>query len=76
MIEIRNEAERVILVGVSTSDQDDTYRSLEELRELADTAGAGGTEQRTDPSGDLYWKREDRRDQGSVVGAGGDRYYL
>ena len=40
MIEIRNEAERVILVGVSTSDQDDTYRSLEELRELADTAGA------------------------------------
>lgn len=40
MIEIRNETERVILVGVSTSDQDDTYRSLEELRELADTAGA------------------------------------
>ncbi len=40
MIEIRNEAERVILVSVSTSDQDDTYRSLEELRELADTAGA------------------------------------
>lgn len=40
MIEIRNETERVILVGVSTSDQDDTYRSLEELSELADTAGA------------------------------------
>lgn len=40
MIEIKKETERVILVGVSTSEQDDTYQSLEELEELADTAGA------------------------------------
>jgi len=30
----------VILVGVSTSDQDDTWMSLDELKDLADTAGA------------------------------------
>lgn len=35
------ETERVILVGVSTSDEDDTWRSLKELKELAETAGAG-----------------------------------
>ena len=37
--------ERVILIGVSTSDGDDTEESLKELNELADTAGAetGGT---------------------------------
>ncbi len=40
MIEIGKETERVILVGVSTAEQDDTCRSLEELEELADTAGA------------------------------------
>ena len=32
--------ERVILIGVSTSDEDDTEESLKELKELADTAGA------------------------------------
>ena len=32
--------ERVILIGVSTSDGDDTDESLKELKELADTAGA------------------------------------
>ena len=32
--------ERVILIGVSTSDGDDTEESLKELKELADTAGA------------------------------------
>ena len=36
MIEIGKETERVILVGVSTAEQDDTCRSLEELEELAD----------------------------------------
>lgn len=35
------ETERVILVGVSTSDEDDTWRSLKEFKELAETAGAG-----------------------------------
>ena len=40
MIELKEKQERVILVGVSTSDQDDTLKSLEELAELAATAGA------------------------------------
>ncbi|KMZ52478.1 GTPase HflX [Dorea sp. D27] len=40
MIDIKEEKERVILVGVSTSDQDDTKKSLDELAELAATAGA------------------------------------
>ena len=34
MIEIKNETEKVILVGVSLSDQDDTKESLEELKDL------------------------------------------
>lgn len=41
MIELKEEKERVILVGVSLSDQDDTQESLDELAELAATAGAG-----------------------------------
>ena len=40
MIEYGNETERVILVGVSLSEQDDTEKSLDELEELAQTAGA------------------------------------
>ena len=40
MIELEKETERVILVGVRTSDQDDTFMSLEELKDLAETAGA------------------------------------
>ncbi len=40
MIDLAKETERVILVGVSLSDQDDTLKSLEELRDLASTAGA------------------------------------
>ena len=40
MIEIKNEEERVILVGVSVEDNDDTEKSLDELEELAKTAGA------------------------------------
>lgn len=32
--------ERVILVGVSTGEGDDTVQSLDELEELAKTAGA------------------------------------
>ena len=40
MIEIKNEIEKVILVGVSLSDQDDTKESLEELKDLVSTAGA------------------------------------
>lgn len=38
--EIEELEERVILIGVSTRDGDDTEQSLQELKELADTAGA------------------------------------
>lgn len=40
MIDLKETTERVILVGVSTSDHDDTEKSLDELEELAQTAGA------------------------------------
>ena len=40
MINLKQDIERVILVGVSTSDHDDTEKSLDELEELAQTAGA------------------------------------
>ena len=40
MIELREEKEKVILVGVSIDDTDDTEKSLDELEELAKTAGA------------------------------------
>lgn len=40
MIDLEKEQERVILVGVQTSENDDTSKSLDELEELAATAGA------------------------------------
>ena len=40
MIEFGEVKERVILVGVSTDDNDDTQKSLDELEELVATAGA------------------------------------
>lgn len=40
MIELEQEKEKVILVGVSVNDNDDTEKSLDELSELAKTAGA------------------------------------
>jgi len=40
LIEIKEEQERFILVGVALSDNDDTQESLNELEELANTAGA------------------------------------
>lgn len=40
LYEMREEAEKVILVGVSVGDHDDTEQSLDELRELVKTAGA------------------------------------
>lgn len=39
MVETRDEEDRVILVGVCTSDNDNTERSLDELQELVKTAG-------------------------------------
>lgn len=40
LIDLKEIEERVILIAVSTSDEDDTRKSLDELEELADTAGA------------------------------------
>lgn len=40
MYEMEEQIERVILVGVQTSDSDDMVQSLLELRELVETAGA------------------------------------
>lgn len=40
LIDLKEIEERVILIAVSTSDDDDTKESLDELEELADTAGA------------------------------------
>ncbi len=40
LIEIKEEQERVILIGVAVSAGDDTEESIEELSELAKTAGA------------------------------------
>lgn len=40
LIDLKEVEERVILIAVSTSDEDDTRQSLDELKELADTAGA------------------------------------
>lgn len=40
LFEMEEKPERLILVGVSVSEQDDTKESLEELKELVKTAGA------------------------------------
>ena len=40
MIELKEQEERVILVAVSTDDNDDTVNSIQELSELVSTAGA------------------------------------
>lgn len=40
LYEIKEQEERLILIGVATSDGDDTMESLDELEELVDTAGA------------------------------------
>ena len=40
MIELKEQEERVILVAVSTGEDDDTATSVDELEELASTAGA------------------------------------
>ncbi len=40
LYEIKEKEERFVLVGVASSDSDDTVRSIDELEELAATAGA------------------------------------
>ena len=67
MIELKQDKERVILVGVELPGEESMEDSLSELSELATTAGA---------SGDLCWERKDRRDLRPVMGTGSNRYYL
>ncbi len=62
MIELAKETERVILVGVCVSGQEDTEDSLEELKDLADTAGA-------DTVGRLIQNREQVH-PGTYIGKG------
>lgn len=59
--------ERVLLVGVSLDNEEDTIESLAELAELTKTAGRRSSkrsvsEQRADTSGNLCGKRKVRRD--------------
>lgn len=62
LIQTEEVKERVILVGVATSDNDDTERSLEELAELVDTAGA--------ESLDRMIQNRERVHPGTYVGKG------
>ena len=59
LIEIGEQQERVILFAASTNASDDTEESVEELRELVKTAGAGSrdTEPGKYPSGNIPRKR-------------------
>lgn len=61
-IEEQSPQERVILVGVSVSDTDDTEQSLKELKELAATAGA-------ETAGMLIQNRE-KIHPGTYIGTG------
>lgn len=62
LMEIEQARERVILVGVSVQDGDDTEESLQELEELANTAGA-------ETVGMLIQKREQVH-PGTYIGKG------
>lgn len=62
MIQSETERERVLLVGVSEQDEEETKRCLEELCELAKTAGA-------EVAGGLMQKRE-RIHPGTYIGKG------
>ena len=62
MIDLKELEERVILAAVSTSETDMAERSLDELKELADTAGAKTVGRDPEPgkrsSGNLSGKRK------------------
>lgn len=81
MIELKEQEERVILVAVSTGEDDDTAASVDELEELASTAGAvtvGKVIQNREnvPSRDVSGEGKDRRSEGAFMGAGRHRHYL
>lgn len=73
LIEIGEQQERVILFAASTNASDDTEESVEELRELVKTAGAGDCgrcdpEPGKHPSGNISRKRKDSGVEGDGLG--------
>ena len=65
--------EQVILVGVQLDENDNVKESLDELEELADTAGAQTVGKII---WNLYWKRKDRGGTCSYAGHGCYRNHL
>lgn len=62
LIETAKDIEKVILIGVCTSENDDTMESLDELEELVKTARRShfresDSEQGINPSGNIYRNR-------------------
>ena len=80
MISMDEIKERVILVAVDTDGSDQAERSLDELGELAKTAGAEVVgrmiQPRENPSGNLYRKRKNSGIKGIIVGDARNRNYL
>ena len=79
MHETEHIEEKVILVGIDTGNPDQAQRSLDELAELAKTAGAevaGRLIQAERPSRDLHRKRETGRIKRSGLGDRCHRHHL
>lgn len=81
MISMDEIKERVILVAVDTDGSDQAERSLDELGELAKTAGAEVVGRMIQPResihpGNLYRKRKDSGIKGIIVGDARNRNYL
>lgn len=81
MIELKEQEERVILVAVSTGEDDDTAASVDELEELGVYGGGryggkGDPEPGERPSRDVSGEGKDRRGEGAFMGAGRHRHYL
>ena len=62
MIEIKEQAEKLILVGIAQEDVEETIASLQELEELADTAGAVTLE--------LFLQSREQPHPGTYLGSG------
>ena len=62
MIETKEQAEKLILVGIAQEDVEETIASLEELEELADTAGAVTLE--------LFLQSREQPHPGTYLGSG------
>ena len=73
LFDMKELEERVILVAVSTSDEDDTEASLDELEELGDGDRASGAEPGEDSSRHLSGQWKDRGTAGDGLGNGRNR---